>query len=240
MPRPLVIAHRTCPRDAPENSLAGIAAAHRLGADAVEIDVQLTSDGHPVLMHDVSLRRTARVRRRVAETSLAEIRKLRLRGSDERVPTFAEALAALGDDLRVAIDLKDGDAADAALTEIANQGAQDKVMVWAKRADAVELARQRAPEIETALLRDAKHPGAITRFLDDAVACGADAISAHWWSVGARFAERTSELGLILYAWCKSSRIDTRTAARLDGIVTDWPVEARAVLDRVAADRAPG
>lgn len=50
--RPLVIAHRTCPRDAPENSLEGIARATELGADVVEVDVRRTADGVPVLVHD--------------------------------------------------------------------------------------------------------------------------------------------------------------------------------------------
>ncbi len=42
----VIIAHRTCPRHAPENSLAGIRKAAELGADAVEIAVQRTLDGH--------------------------------------------------------------------------------------------------------------------------------------------------------------------------------------------------
>ncbi|MDH3707216.1 MAG: glycerophosphodiester phosphodiesterase, partial [Acidimicrobiia bacterium] len=46
--RPTVIAHRTCPLDGPENSLAGIATARELGADLVEIDVRRTADGVPV------------------------------------------------------------------------------------------------------------------------------------------------------------------------------------------------
>ena len=237
----MVIAHRTCPRDAPENSLAGIAAARRLGADAVEIDVQLTSDGHPILMHDTDLRRTTGHRGAVADTSFADIRRLRLRRGDEVVPTFAEALDAVGDDLRVAIDLKEGDAADAVVTEILGQGAQERVLVWAKQTDALRLSKQRAPGIETALLRDAKHPGAITRFLDDAVDCGADAISAHWWSVGERFARRVRERDLILYAWCKSPRISRSTMARLDGIVTDWPRYAScAISNHTTVERGRG
>ncbi len=55
---PVIIAHRTSPRDAPENSLAGIARSAELGADYVEIDVRLTRDGVPVMLHDALLLRT--------------------------------------------------------------------------------------------------------------------------------------------------------------------------------------
>ncbi len=53
----LVIAHRTGPRDAPENSLAGITAAAGLGADVVELDARRSRDGVAVLLHDPMLLR---------------------------------------------------------------------------------------------------------------------------------------------------------------------------------------
>ena len=49
---PVIIAHRTSPRDAPENSLEGIRRSAELGADYVEVDVRLTRDGVPVMLHD--------------------------------------------------------------------------------------------------------------------------------------------------------------------------------------------
>ena len=56
-----IIAHRACLLHAPENSLAGIRKAAELGADGVEIDLRRTLDGVPVLMHDRSPWRTARL-----------------------------------------------------------------------------------------------------------------------------------------------------------------------------------
>src|SRR5690606_18648142 len=49
--RPLRIGHRGASAHAPDNTLAGLEAAARLGADAAEIDVQLTRDGVPVASH---------------------------------------------------------------------------------------------------------------------------------------------------------------------------------------------
>jgi glycerophosphoryl diester phosphodiesterase len=229
----LVIAHRTCPRDAAENSLAGIHEAARAGADVVEIDVRLTVDGEPVLLHDPSLWRTTRRARRLDRTALAELRRLHLRGSAETVPTLAEAIAALDGDLRMAIDVKDSAAADAVLSEVRNQQAEGRVLFWAKSVAAVALAAERAPEIEGSLLRDAKRPDALERFLADATGAGARGISAHWSVIAPRFVDEARERGLRVYAWCKTRAIEPAKATLLDGLVTDWPGAARVVLDAV-------
>ncbi|MFH9470105.1 glycerophosphodiester phosphodiesterase [Streptomyces clavifer] len=57
-PGPVVLAHRGASAYAPENTLAAVDAAARLGIAWVENDVQLTRDGVPVVVHDTSLRRT--------------------------------------------------------------------------------------------------------------------------------------------------------------------------------------
>ncbi|TLZ82561.1 MAG: glycerophosphodiester phosphodiesterase, partial [Methanobacteriota archaeon] len=56
--RPLISAHRGFAAVAPENTLAALELAWRAGATVAEIDVQLTRDGHVVLMHDRSVART--------------------------------------------------------------------------------------------------------------------------------------------------------------------------------------
>lgn len=87
---PRLIAHRCGGALAPENSLAGLAVAARLGCRAVEFDVMLSADGVPLLMHDETLARTTRCRGRVAELTLAQVRAC---AGDGVVPTLAEALA---------------------------------------------------------------------------------------------------------------------------------------------------
>ena len=126
--RPLVIAHRACPNHAPENSLLGIQRAAALGADVVEVDVRLTLDGRPVLLHDRTLRRTTGLAgpvylRRESVITGREI------GDGERVPTFAAALAALPPGLRMAIDVKVPRALHPVLAEIVQQDAADRVIV---------------------------------------------------------------------------------------------------------------
>lgn len=86
---PRIIAHRCGGALAPENSLAGLEAAARLGCRAVEFDVMLTADGVPILIHDETLDRTTRCTGRVADRTLAQIR-----ACDPAVPTLDQALAA--------------------------------------------------------------------------------------------------------------------------------------------------
>lgn len=91
-PLPRWIAHRGGGSLAPENSLAGIRLAARMGFRAVEFDVTLTADGTPVLFHDATLERTSNGRGRVCETPDAELFGLDL-GQGERIPRFADAAA---------------------------------------------------------------------------------------------------------------------------------------------------
>ena len=227
---PVIIAHRTSPRDAPENSLAGIRRSAELGADYVEIDVRLTRDGVAVMLHDALLLRTTLRPWPVSWATANGLRRARLRSSGERVPTFAEAVAALPDGIGFAIDTKAPAAAPAVVEELRRQGKLDRSLLWAQSEQAVrwyaEHAHDEAPEI--ALLRDAMSPEAIDRFLDDAVRFGATAISAHQDTVDAELIERAHGLGLKVHCWFQDLVTQARLATLpLDGIVTDWPVDAR-------------
>ena len=231
---PVIIAHRTLPRDAPENSLQGIRTAAAHGADFVEIDVRLTADGVPVLLHDQLLVRTAWWPFHVSWVSSDRIRRTRLRGSHEPVPTFADAVAALPEGLGLAIDTKDPLAAEAVVAELRNQGALHRALLWAQSERAVRRYATHAGDEagEVALLRDALTPDAIDRFLHDARAFGATAISAHQASVDVAFIERAHDLGVRVHCWFQDEATQQAKARLpLDGIVTDWPVAARRLVE---------
>lgn len=95
---PRVVGHRGAAASAPENTLAGLRRAHRLGVAWVEFDVKLTADGVPILMHDALLDRTTDGKGPVAETSFSAIRALDAGAwfgpefAGERVPGFHEAI----------------------------------------------------------------------------------------------------------------------------------------------------
>lgn len=94
------VAHRGDPYRVRENTIDSLRSALQVGADAVEIDVRLTRDGVPVLLHDETLKRLWEHDRPLLSLSSDEVRGL----TDSQVPTLAEALAATGDS-RVMLDL---------------------------------------------------------------------------------------------------------------------------------------
>lgn len=71
--RSALIAHRGYPALYPENSLVSLAAALRTGAPAMEFDVQLSSDGQPLLFHDSDLKRVTGFEGRLADLNSDEL-----------------------------------------------------------------------------------------------------------------------------------------------------------------------
>lgn len=95
---PRLIGHRGAKESAPENTIASLCEAARQGAAWVEVDVMLTADGVPVLIHDETLERTTDGRGAVAATTLADLQRLDAgswfdpRFAGEPVPTLENAL----------------------------------------------------------------------------------------------------------------------------------------------------
>lgn len=132
----IVIAHRGDHTKAPENTLAAIHDAIKVGCDYVEVDVRRTRDGALVVMHDGSVDRTTNGKGKVAELTLDEIRKLdagsKRRGkayAGEKVPTFDEALAACKGKMKVYVDHKDAPPAEV-LAAIEKHGMLSDVIVY--------------------------------------------------------------------------------------------------------------
>lgn len=96
--RPLLAAHRGAPAaDEAENCLATFERALARGATFIEVDVRKTRDGALVLLHDATLDRTTTGAGPLAERSLAELKRLTLRGlsgndTGQRLPTLTEAI----------------------------------------------------------------------------------------------------------------------------------------------------
>ncbi|MFJ6609015.1 glycerophosphodiester phosphodiesterase family protein [Streptomyces sp. NPDC091289] len=128
-----VVAHRGAPRNAPEETLASYREALAQGADVLEGDVQLTSDGRMVLVHDDTLARTTdvaevfpdRADAKVGAFTLAEIKRLdagtwhREGFAGERVPTVEELLKLNRGRAAVTLELKSPVNSPGVATELA-------------------------------------------------------------------------------------------------------------------------
>ena len=103
-----LIAHRgvwTEGPEAPEDSLAAFDAAVASGY-AVELDVHLSADGVPVVIHDDDLERMSGEPGSVAELTVAELQELRLLGGDQTIPTLEEALAVVDARVPLFVEIK--------------------------------------------------------------------------------------------------------------------------------------
>jgi glycerophosphoryl diester phosphodiesterase len=89
LPKQLILGHRGSPRELAENTLASLAHAVQRGADGVELDVQRSRDGVPVIVHDDSLERTMGIREVVSALEWPAIARL----TNARVPSFQQVAA---------------------------------------------------------------------------------------------------------------------------------------------------
>ncbi len=105
----LVAAHRGDWHNFPENSLEAVLSAAEMGVDIVEIDLQMTKDGHLVLMHDKTVDRVTNGKGAVSTFSLDSLKKLRLKNGLGRVtrfgiPTLEEVMTAVKGKVMVNLD----------------------------------------------------------------------------------------------------------------------------------------
>ncbi|HEX5454542.1 MAG TPA: glycerophosphodiester phosphodiesterase family protein [Stellaceae bacterium] len=162
---PPVIGHRGAAAHAPENTLASLRMARRLGCAWVEFDVRLTADGALVLCHDPRLDRTTSGAGEIAATTLDAVRRCDagfrfgagFRG--EKVPILEEALAlaaelGLGADIEMKADRGRDYATAAAVADALRrlQGRGPPVLASSFQTEILDALRRLAPEIPRAVL----------------------------------------------------------------------------------------
>ncbi len=112
--RPLVIAHRGASGEAPENTIAAFELAIAQQADGIEVDIHLSKDNHPVVIHDFTLERTTDGRGPVSQHTARELKRLDAGGwhghgfRGQRIQTLQELLERFRDRTRFWIELKGG------------------------------------------------------------------------------------------------------------------------------------
>ena len=107
-----IIAHRGAFGYAPENTISAFKLAVKMGAKAIEIDVQMTKDREIVVYHDYFLGRTINGKGLIMNKTLSELKKLDagLWFSDKykgkKIPTLEEVLKAVPEDVELHIEIK--------------------------------------------------------------------------------------------------------------------------------------
>lgn len=221
----LVLAHRGASHHYPPNTLDAFRAAVVLGADGVELDVQLTREGIPVVHHDAKL------------VDGHTIRRLSYRDLPVWVPTLDAVLAACEGLALVNIELKTeahdevderAASADVVVELVERLGLGERVLVSSFDTVAIERVRALGTSIPTALL--VADPGGDA--VDRAVAGGHTALNPWFGYVDADLVARASAAGLDLHPWTVDRDDDLQRLAELGvrSVITNRPDVARRVL----------
>jgi glycerophosphoryl diester phosphodiesterase len=262
--RPLVIAHRGGADLWPENTLTAFRGAHALGADVLELDVQASADGVPVVLHDATVDRTTDGHGRVDASTLAALRALDAgyrwspdgertfpyRGRGLAISTLEEVLDELPT-ARLSIEIKT--TAVPLVLEIcrllAPPGRRERVMVASFESRATLRFRRACPDVATGAT-----PSEVGRF----VAARALRIVPlpRLTAAALQIPERYRGIPVLtpsviaaahaqnlqVHAWVSDDEHDLRRllALGVDGIVTDRPDRLLAILGRGAGSAQGG
>jgi len=246
---PLNIAHRGGGGEAPENTLAAFELALRQGADGIELDVRLSSDGVPVVIHDPRLGRTTSGHGWVSEHRANALRRLdagswfnrrfpekaRHRYVGAKIPLLSEVLAWVGQHkIQVFVEIKRGRGTypgieAKVLEEIERAGIRGLVTIISfhlrtlRRVRELDSYLSLGLDVSRSLLAIRR-----TRSLEG------KAILPHWAIASRRFIRRAHGQALRVFTWTVDhrARMERMIAAGVDGIITNYPSRLADVLRR--------
>ncbi len=243
-PYPLVLAHRGGSEEAVENSFSAFERLRDLGFQYIETDVQLTSDGEVVVIHDETLDRCYGQPGKVSDYTWEEIKQFR-NEADEPMPRLADVLEQFPD-MYFNIDAKTDEVVEPMLSVIEKADAWDRVLVASFSEKRLERVRSLAdPELSTSL-----GVTAVVRLL-----LASETVSnAESWHVpgprhsvtaaqvpeknrgvrvvSPRFVATAHTAGLAVHVWTVNERekMERLLDWGVDGIVTDRPSLLKEVL----------
>lgn len=212
---PMIVAHRGASFDAPENTIPAFLLAWEQGADAIEGDFFLTSDGEIVCIHDHTTGRVAGKNLIVHETSLKELQKLDVglwkgkKWKGTRIPTIAEVFATVPDDKMIFVEIKPGvEILPGMYGEIERSGLRpDQIVIISFNPEVIRDFKLKRPDIKaywlTALRSDEN--GVIfpshNLLMQILRITGADGISTHHSHITKPFVEKTIAAGFEYHVW---------------------------------------
>jgi glycerophosphoryl diester phosphodiesterase len=243
-----VIAHRGASAHAPENTLPAFELAVQQGADAFELDVRLTRDGAPVVIHDATLERTTSLTGPVRARTLAELRAadaghwytpdggrtMPCRDQGVKIPTLAEVLWAFPA-TPVLVDVKEPEVQEAVRRVLVDEQPGERCVVASEDDAALTVFRdgpvpcgasaREIAELYRAVLFRRRLPLPRYRLLSVPVRHRGLPVPTR------RFVAAARRLGCPVHVWTVN---DLATARRLwargvAGVVTDFPDSMRTI-----------
>lgn len=243
---PVIFAHRGASAHAPENTLASFELALSQGADAIELDARLSSDGQVIVIHDPTVDRTTDGHGRVAQLRLKELHALDA-GSffsekylGQKIPLLEEVFEALGKKTLINVELKNYAASNDPLVdkvcELVNKhNMKDRVIFSSFFESNLKRAKRLLPEVPCGLLAAGSWRGAWARSFGFSFGNYA-ALHPYITDVTKQQIVRVHRLKRRVHVWTVNK---TEDMVRLnnwgvDGILTDDPQLALRALGRTS------
>ncbi|MCP4820121.1 MAG: glycerophosphodiester phosphodiesterase, partial [Shimia sp.] len=229
-----VIAHRGAANAKPENTMAAVIEAVRVGSDWVEIDVQETADGEVVVMHDSDFMKQASNPLNIWDATMADLADIDIGSwfdptyADERTPLLADVLRATKDKSGVVIELKyygfDKQLEQRVVDIVEAEDMVDQVKIMSLKYAAVEKMRNLRPDWDIGLLASAS--------LGQMWELDADFLAVNSATTSHRLVRESRAAGKEVYVWTVNDPLSMSAMISLgvDGLITDEPELARQVL----------
>jgi glycerophosphoryl diester phosphodiesterase len=241
--RPILFAHRGASALAPENTLASFKRALEDGAEAIELDVKLTSDGKVIVLHDQTVDRTTNGHGDVRTMSLADVQLLDAGSSfspefaGEPIPTLDEVFSAVGKKLFINVEITNyatrTDALPLRVAELVrSHGLEDWVMFSSFNALNLIRLRGMLPQIPVGILAEEGSSGKWARSFAGRIVAP-KMVHPYFSDVDEAFVLRQHAIDRRVHVWTIDDPEEMHRLFRLkvDGIFTDDPRLASQILE---------
>lgn len=237
----IIYGHRGARGEAPENTLAGFEAAYRHGIRHFELDVQLSSDGVPVVIHDVTTDRTTGQQGKVASFTASQLAALDARSNTAHwpekigIPTLEQVLDACPEVLHYQLEVKPD--ARGRLNVLCNRLTEliqrrrlfDTVVVTSSDAWFLREIKRRNRKIHTGYVAGRRFPRPVTtaRRLDCSY------LIPSWRICSPLMVRQAQRLGMQVSVWTVNRIHDMLLMEDMgvNSIITDFPTSTRIYFD---------
>ena len=238
---PFLWAHRGASCCTPENTLAAFAAAVQSGADGLELDIHLSLDGVPVVIHDETLNRTTDGCGPVAEMTWQQLQQLdagdwfSAEFAGEPIPALEEVLKVFGGQLRLNLELKEFGAGLAVLELLSHYPSSD-IVVSSFNYDLLHRLRSMDEDLSLAVLFDAGNWRYAVQFAKELSACS---FNPEAGVVNRPMISACRQTGLPVFVWTVDQPEVARSLVRagVSGVFTNDPSALKAAFHDSTASR---
>lgn len=236
------IAHRGASGEYPENTRLAFAKAIETGADMIELDCQLSRDGHVVVFHDERLTRTAGVRGAIRDKTLQELKRLDIGRwrkkifSGERILTLEEVLELIAGNIDLCLEIKSYPNSPPGielklLFILSHYDYLDRTVVSSFDWRSLARVRELAPEASLGIIFGSSKSA---EPVSAAKALGAASIHVCKELASREFLQRVWNEGIDVYVWTVNDVCDMESfvALGVQGIISDYPEKFWKLLAR--------